>query len=161
MAVSGDVTHEATLCLRVHRKLERGEHVLPVAFDGEFFLPLGWAEPGDGDTTWIILERLPVQPPNDPPSVVGNRSLVGSIRIYFQKLLSPVMGFDYPYPALAAVTLDGAGNVSQEADPEHVRRVVQGANRVLLYIHGIIGETRTMVPTQDWLGSRLPTKLVP
>ncbi len=119
-----------------------------MAFDGEFFLPLGRAERAAGDTTRIVLERLPGPPPEHLPApLINKRSLFGSIRIYFQKVLSRVVGFDYPYPVLADVTLDTAGNPSQEADPECVRALVAGAKRILLYIHGIIGETRTMVPS--------------
>jgi pimeloyl-ACP methyl ester carboxylesterase len=148
VADPGAITPDTPLCLLVHQKLEEGEHVLPVAFDGEFFLPLGRAERANGDMTRIILERLPgPAPENLPAPLVDKRSLFGSIRIYFQKVLSQVVGFDYPYPVLAAASLDTTGNPSQNADAERVCSLVSGAKRILLYIHGIIGETRTMVPS--------------
>lgn len=144
----GAVTPEAPLRLRVNQKLEKGEHILPVAFDGEFFLPLGRAERGAGDTTTIVLERLPGPPPDDLPlPLIDKRSVFGSIRIYFQKILSRAAGFDYPYPILAATSFTDAREVVQEADVERVRALVAGANRILLYIHGITGDTRTMVPS--------------
>ena len=53
------VTPEAPLRVTVPLALQANEHVLPVAFDGEFFLPLGRVESRSADATVIALDRLP------------------------------------------------------------------------------------------------------
>ena len=77
----GTVTPESPFRLEVGRPLGDDEHVLPVAFDGEFFLPLGHSE-RHGGTTRIILERLPDATAADSrPERAGTRSVQGSVRI--------------------------------------------------------------------------------
>jgi hypothetical protein len=73
------VTPENPIKLLVNRSLSLDEHILPVAYDGEFFLPLGKAKNINGKTE-ITIERL-------PKSTVSSGSLQGSIKILFQKLL--------------------------------------------------------------------------
>ena len=131
------VTPDQPLILHTDTPLLPGEQVLPVAFDGEFFLPLGHARTRYGQTE-IILERLP-----DPTSR-GERDLVGSIRILFQKFVSQALKLDFPYPLLRAATVDDQGHVTYSR-PDEVRAQVERANRILLYVHGIIGDTVGMV----------------
>ncbi|MEN2744950.1 caspase family protein, partial [Sinomonas halotolerans] len=45
----GSVTPEQPLIVRLDRPLAPGEHVLPFAWDGEFYLPLGFARPAPAD----------------------------------------------------------------------------------------------------------------
>jgi pimeloyl-ACP methyl ester carboxylesterase len=127
--------------------LADGESILPVAFDGEFYLPLGHAVRKDKDTTQIVLDRLPSPRDDLPAPLVNARSLFGSIRIFFQKVLNRVVGFEYDYPVLAAVTFDADGEPLYEGNREAIKKLVARANRIVLYIHGIIGETSTMVPS--------------
>jgi hypothetical protein len=81
--------------LVVHSQVVLGsdEHVLPVAFDGEFFLPLGYTI-HRGDGCEIVLESLPA------PTTHGGRDLKGSIRIFFQKIISQPLGLNFPYRSL-------------------------------------------------------------
>ncbi|HHP7231629.1 MAG TPA: caspase domain-containing protein, partial [Xenococcaceae cyanobacterium] len=67
------VTQDAPLTLLVNQSLEEGEYLLPISYDGEFFLPLGRGVK-QGDKIKIQLERLP-QP------TTSSRSLGGSIKI--------------------------------------------------------------------------------
>jgi hypothetical protein len=129
------VTPEQPLRLQVETALGTDEHVLPVGYDGEFFLPLGYGVTRDGRTE-IAIERLP------PPESV--RDLKGSIRIFFQKVISKHLGLEYKYPLLAATNLAEDGEVTNTVDADQVQEQVQQAQRVLLCIHGIIGDTRGM-----------------
>jgi pimeloyl-ACP methyl ester carboxylesterase len=133
------VTPEAPLKLLVSQPLAEGEHLLPVAYDGEFFLPLGQGKRVDNNTTEITLERLP-EPVSD-----GKRSLHGSIRIFFQKVLSEKLGLEFEYPILAAVDVTEDETASSEKDIEKVKERVAKAERIVLYIHGIIGDTQSLV----------------
>jgi pimeloyl-ACP methyl ester carboxylesterase len=134
------VTTDAPLLLRIEQPLAEDEQILPLGFDGEFFLPLGLARSDDGATE-IRLERLPAP-------VIGVRSLTGSIRIMFQKIVTErvgkYIGWQNPYPILAAAYVAADGKLTYWPQPADVKARVAAADRVLLYIHGIIGDTRGM-----------------
>jgi hypothetical protein len=132
------VTPVYPLRLRAGVALAEGECVLPVAFDSEFFLPLGYAEPLEGVGALLTLERLP------HPVAQRERSLGGAIRIFFQKILSRTIGTRYEYPLIGVAEADGAKQVRYDHDPAHVRARVAQASRILLLLHGIIGDTRAM-----------------
>lgn len=134
------VTPQQPLKLSVNTLLSEGERVLAIAHDGEFFLPLGMGQT-TGDTTEITLERLP-----DPISE-GERSLTGAIRIFFQKVVSEKLGLEFPYPILAAVDVNADETVNYARELEQVKQRVAQAKRIVLYIHGIIGDTESMVPS--------------
>jgi pimeloyl-ACP methyl ester carboxylesterase len=136
------VTPEEPLRLRVGMHLAKDEHVLPVGFDGEFFLPLGHARSTDTGME-IEIQRLPRQEAADEvrPNV---RDLGGSIRIFFHKVAGKMLGVDYPYPLLSSTDLSESGEVDYTHDAERIRERVEQASRILLLVHGIIGDTRGM-----------------
>lgn len=68
------------------------------------------------------------------------RSLRGSIKIFFEKVICEKLGLGFRYPTLRL--LDAGFNYS--GDLEDVRRHVSKAQQILLYIHGIIGDTKEM-----------------
>ncbi len=132
------VTPAAPLRLETRVSLSANEQVMPYAWDGDFFLPLGHSEATAGGGTEIVIERLPT------PTERGKRSLTGSIRIFFQKVICHVLGRQFQYPILAATDLDaskGKEEVVYERDRAKVGERVANAKRVLLLIHGIIGDT--------------------
>ena len=138
-ASAASVTAQQPLILQVDQPLAEDEFVLPVAFDGEFYIPLGRGQSMQGRTE-IHLDRL-----TDPLSE-GKRSLGGSIRIFFRKLICNQLGLEFPYPILAAVQLGPEGQPIYEADVTKVRERVRRASRIVLFLHGIIGDTRSIVP---------------
>ncbi len=133
------VTPDEPLRVDVPVSLRGEEHVVPVAFDGEFFLPLGRVESRSGNRAVIALDRLPAP-------VAASRSLGGAIKIFFQKVISKVAKLDFPYPILAAADVAPDGAVTPVRDDVEVRDRVAKARRILLLVHGIIGETATMAP---------------
>jgi hypothetical protein len=132
------VTPEAPLKLLVPLALAPGESVLAVGYDGEFFLPLGRAEASASGTTEIILERL------SAPTSGGKKSLAGSIKIFFQKVVGPCVGRPSEYPILALAEVDSDDRVHYIKEIDNVGRRVAAANKILLYVHGITGDTREM-----------------
>jgi hypothetical protein len=134
------VTPTAPLRLTVPLTLDANEHVLPIAYDGEFFLPLGQIESRSADSTVIALDRL-------PKPVVDSRSLSGAIKIFFQKVISRKVGLDFPYPLLGAADVAADGTVTPIRETSQIRARVSEANRILLFVHGIIGDTQSMVPS--------------
>jgi hypothetical protein len=131
------VTRDNPLCVTIPRPMVPGEHILPVAFDGEFYLPLGRAESAGGETR-VILDRLP------SPTEAQTRSLGGALRILFQKVIARAFGTAYRYPILAAADVRDDFQVRYEPDPDAVRARVAEARRIALFVHGIIGDTREM-----------------
>ena len=133
------VTRQNPLKLSVEQKLEEGEYVLPISFDGEFYIPLGLGKTKD-NTTEITIERL-----TDPISQ-GQRSLGGSIRIFFRKVFAKKLGLDFPYPILSAVSYKDKDKPEYIAKVEDVAANVKSANKIILFLHGIIGDTQSIVP---------------
>ncbi len=139
VADSSAVTAQTPLRITIPVALDGAEHVLPVAYDGEFFLPLGRVESRSATSTSIVLDRL-------PPPLVDSRSLSGAIKIFFQKVVSRVAKVDFPYPILGVADVAPDGTVVATGDPFQVRQRVAKAKRIALFVHGITGDTRSMVP---------------
>lgn len=118
-----------------------GDVVLALSYDGEDHLILGSGGTRNGKTV-VTIGRLP------HPMKNRSRSLGGSIRILFQKLSAPVLGKEYKYPLLAEAAWDAQGKVTYGMDLAQVRARVAKARRIVVFVHGIIGDTRAM-------GSRL------
>jgi len=143
------VTPENPLIVETATRMRDDEYVLPIAYDGEFYLPLGYGTTQNGKTQ-IVIERL------TEPVSEGNRSVTGSIRIFFQKIITTKLGGKFEYPLLAAVDLENSEDFSNSSDsPEVVyvkdveavkARVVQAKN-IAIYIHGIFGDTASMLPS--------------
>ncbi|MGB7251123.1 MAG: caspase family protein, partial [Phormidesmis sp.] len=155
------VTPEQPLRIETDIPLAEGEYLLPVAYDGEFYLPLGYGKTKAGKTQ-IVIERL------TEPISEGNRSVQGSIRIFFQKVVVKKIGaqlaqhlgvaFEYPLLAIAQLkeTISGSGTetvaesgaeVVYLRDLDDIKRKISQANTIALYIHGIFGDTESMLPS--------------
>jgi pimeloyl-ACP methyl ester carboxylesterase len=133
------VTPQQPLVLTVEKELGANEVVLPIAFDGEFFQPLGRGEAKDGKTE-IRIERL------IHPLEQKTKSLGGSIRIFFQKVVAQKLGLDFPYPILAVVDHDAEEKPIYIGEAATVEARVADASRIILFLHGIIGDTQSIVP---------------
>ncbi|MEM6754264.1 MAG: caspase family protein, partial [Cyanobacteria bacterium P01_C01_bin.38] len=137
------VTPENPIKLLVDKQLSLDEYLLPIAYDGEFFLPLGKAKTVNGRTE-IILERL-------PEPTVDSRSLQGSIKILFQKVVyesaGKRLGFNFEYPLLRIANVSKRGRVTYNINANEIKTKVAEANKILLYIHGIIGDTESLLPS--------------
>ncbi|MCA0032654.1 caspase family protein [Mesorhizobium sp. B263B2A] len=136
---AASVTTEAPLRFRVATSLAPGEHVLPYAWDGEFYLPLGIGRPVDGALE-IELRQIPVF----STAADVERGIVSSLRILFQKIVSPYLAVGYDYPHLAAVSFNAKDQPVYETDVTLARGKVGQAQRILLYVHGILGDTLGM-----------------
>lgn len=153
------VTKENPLKLVVNQSLADNEHLIPFAYDGEFFLPLGRGFKTSENKTEITLERL-TQP---IPLSINSRSLQNSIKIFFEKVVSDVIGRPFAYPILAVANVDEQDKVTYEAEHQKVTAQVAQAKKIVLYIHGIIGDTESMIPsikhaTVEVNGQQLPLR---
>ena len=156
------VTAEQPLIIETEMPLGEGEYILPIAYDGEFYLPLGYSREKDGKAQ-IVIERL------SEPVSEGSRSIQGSIRIFFQKViaqklgdsLSKTIGVIFEYPLLAAAQIEraasdstanpasGSTKVVYSRELESIKAKVAQAQTIALYVHGIFGDTESMLPSLE------------
>jgi uncharacterized caspase-like protein len=150
------VTSEQPLKLQLAGTLEQNETLLAIAFDplSQMWLPLGMAtsaNAADGSeysseysseygSVDMALERLP------EPTGTGDRSVGSAIRILFHKFIASKLNLSDPYPLLRVVNrqkLLASGQVEYSANGDlvAVKTAVSAAQRVLLLVHGIIGDT--------------------
>ncbi|WP_071192219.1 caspase family protein [Trichormus sp. NMC-1] len=131
------VTPNNPIKLVVDKSLASDEHILPIAYDGEFFIPVGKAKEVNGKTE-ITLERL-------PEPTIDSRSLQGSIKILFQKLLSPIFKKEFTYPLVRIAEVSSNGRVYYQDNKQFIKSKVDESKKILLFIHGIIGDTESLV----------------
>lgn len=131
------VTKQSPLVVHLPTSCAEGDVVLPVGFDGEDFLILGRGTAATGGGTRVEITTLP------HPVQQRKRSLFGSIRIVFQKFTAKLLGKEFKYPLLAGVRWDGR-DPQYEHEMAKITAQVQAASRVVLFVHGIIGDTRAM-----------------
>jgi Caspase domain len=149
-----EVTREQPLRLRLHVPVDDDDLVLAVAREDDLFLPLGVGTRRRGAVE-LDLQRLPAGVPENQ----ATRGLGRSLHIFFQKLAGRRLGIDSGWPrlSLARTTASpdpgGRPAVDLDHDPARVEAAVSRAGRVLLVIHGIFGDSRTMLPAlHDTLG---------
>ncbi|GAA6619573.1 caspase family protein [Scytonema sp. NUACC26] len=132
------VNKDTPLKIVLDKGLAEDEYLLPFAYDGEdkFFLPLGRGKSTENGKTEIVLERLP------KPST-SSRSLQGSIKIFLEKVAHQKFGTPYSYPRLCSVVnVDDKDKVTYEGDKEKIKAQVAQAQKIILFIHGILGTTQ-------------------
>lgn len=125
------------MILHLNRTLDDREFVFPMGYDQEtgLYYPLG-VTTQDGE---VHIETLPDASPT------GTRSLGGSIKIFFQKVLAKA-GLQYSYPQLAMAVFEdeNSEDFKYETDSGSLQEAVANANSIALFIHGIIGDTLEM-----------------
>ncbi len=136
-----NVNAENPLKIKLNLSLEENERIFPFGYDPETktYYPLG--QPDD-EMNIINVEELP------EAEEVVTRGLGRSLKIYLQKVVyQKIFKKEFKYPILAAATVDKQQNVSHETDYEIIKSKVEDAstNRILIFIHGIIGDTSDQV----------------
>ncbi|MEL7532078.1 MAG: caspase family protein [Bacteroidota bacterium] len=105
------------------------EAIMPFTFDGEFFLPVGVPRSGDTEdgTQTFDIHHLPEEKQK-------TRSLGKALKLYFLKTaLSKTVN------QLRRVIYLKDGEI--ERTEEGLSEAIAGANKILLVVHGIIGDT--------------------
>lgn len=122
---------ENPLKVRLDMKLGPNEVLIPMVRDGAHLLPAGdfWRD-ADG-STHVEISQVPAP-------LVDQRSLTCALRMYFFK----AVGIDH-INRLRLASFDGGGRASYATDG--MVTAVKAASRVLVVIHGIIGDTRGML----------------
>ncbi len=138
------VTPDSPIIVSLDEALNPNERILAVAHDGEFFFPLGFGQSENGKTE-IKIEGLCNPQPVDPTE----RKFSQAIQMCLRKILLTNSGQKSSYAWLrkAQVKSDGTVDFTDREDLETVKTAVADANKIILYIHGIIGDTESMIPS--------------
>lgn len=135
-SASPGVSPENPLLVTIPAQIDADESIIAVAFDGVDWMVVGRVRTRQANGVEMAIGNLP------PQIIPGQRDLWGSVKIMFRKLVGKPLGLPYTWPRLAVATVDPAGKAVYEND---VAAQLRTAKRVLLYVHGIIGDTRGMV----------------
>jgi pimeloyl-ACP methyl ester carboxylesterase len=135
------------LQIEIRQKLNANEALLPFAFDGEHVLPCGQVTRRDDGDTQVTLDHLP-ETPSD------RRSVGGSLKLYFFKTY--LKNNDVNRLRWIKFKKDGSWEYHKDEknDEDTVRGQVAAAERVLLLVHGWIGDTEGMAAGVSALGLR-------
>lgn len=118
------------LRLELREPLDEQSALVPMAFDGEFLLPVGRATRTEVGTVAVEIDHLPEE-------ATRSRSIGQALKLYFIKATKGT-------PALHVQrVIYGPGDTCEQTD-EGLEQAVAQAERILLVIHGIIGNTEEM-----------------
>jgi hypothetical protein len=138
------ITPENPLIINVDQPLDEKTQILPYSYNGEFYLPLGYAKQA-GNQTQIIIQHLP----DDVTDFGGSsdKSLGKSLKVFFQQVLFDQLTFGEDQNMIGSPVFDEYDNtrvINAITDTGILKDNIQQADKILLYIHGIIGETQSM-----------------
>ncbi|MBE9008647.1 caspase family protein [Pseudanabaenaceae cyanobacterium LEGE 13415] len=131
------VTPASPLKLLVDTPLAPNEQLIAIAHDGEFFLPLGSGQTLADGRTEITVTQL-------PDTASDSRSVGGAVRMFFHKIVTESLGLESEYPQFAIAQVNPDESVTYIKDQELVKARIAQSNRLVLYVHGITGDTRNM-----------------
>lgn len=123
---------EEPLQIEIHQSLGPNEALLSFSFDGEHVLPCGQVTRESDELTVVTLSELPPAAPSD------RRSLGSALKLYFFKVYLK----NNDVNRLRWVEFKPDGSWAYREDD--VAGKVAAAQRVLLLVHGIIGDTEGM-----------------
>ena len=148
---SDSLSPEAPLVLEFPGTLLENEELLPLVYhtseEGSWLLPVGFSRQSN-DKIQIVIEHSPISD-NKSTDHGQDRGLLNSLKVYFQKLTYkhilnddidqqvlgiPQFAADEPFQLINSVT-----------DQTVISEQVASADSVLIFIHGIIGETKTFI----------------
>jgi len=138
------VKPDSPMIISVNQPLQPNERILAVAHDGQFYFPLGIGQ-AKNDKTEIKIEYL-----CDPQGLNSDeREISQAIQLCFRKVVLDNLGRKSSYAWLRKATVNGDGTVSytDKEDVDSVKAAVAKAKNIVLYIHGIIGDTESMIPS--------------
>ncbi|MCC5946207.1 MAG: caspase family protein [Bernardetiaceae bacterium] len=135
--IQGDVSETNPLRLKMNQGLlNEDEIMLPMALDGDTLIPIGISN--EEDPSVVEIQNL-------PETSSSSRSLGRALKFCLYKVSSkltkmPPTGFF----KLCAIDYDEAGKPIYVEDRKEVAARVAKAEKILLFVHGIIGNTSEM-----------------
>ena len=132
--------HENPLEIEIFEKTDEDEIILPVAFDGNNFVIVGDSF-NEGDHSVVQIKDLPDVDPNGAlKEEAADRSMFKALKMAFFKL--KLKKDESTYFKLRWVEYMNDGSVERHSDD--VQSKINNANKILLVLHGIIGDTESI-----------------
>jgi hypothetical protein len=113
--------------------------IIPLGLDPDtgLYYPLGFVD----EANKVHIQQLPAPTPDS--GAITAKSVWGSVKIYFRKVVSDWFGLPNPYPKLGSPNFL-TGQLKYEYDKTELKKKVAKANTILLMVHGIIGDTKSI-----------------
>ncbi|MBD2440461.1 caspase family protein [Nostoc sp. FACHB-110] len=139
------VTPKSPIVISSEHSLKPEEGILALAHDGDFWLPVGYSMPKeDGKTgTEIEIQHLVRRSNNDTQD--GDRKISEALSLCFLKVVAPSK--ESAWLRKATPNSDGTVSFTPKKDLESVKKAVAQAEHIVLFIHGILGDTESMIPS--------------
>ncbi len=137
-----EALQENPLALNIQQDLTDAETIIPVTFDGEFIIPVGTSEKLADGSVDLKINHLPTY--EDTNRAKKSRSLG---RAAWFGLLKLARFDDDAYFKLRKVYYKKGKAKRTRLRKSHVRN----ADKILLVIHGIIGDTKGMIKNLEFL----------
>lgn len=134
-ATRQSITPDNPLKLHLGNLQDNDAHVLPVYFDGEDFLPAGYAVKGET----VVLTHIPPAVASTAPDEVQSRGFANAIKLY---IFNKKMGRKEENLGLHAVEVDDKGNVTRKPLPKSFK----AGEKVCLFVHGFTSDSESIVP---------------
>ncbi|MEZ5041984.1 MAG: caspase family protein [Saprospiraceae bacterium] len=126
------------LQIELEDKMQPGEMMIPVTFDGEFILPFGEVKETPDGRPMISIDHLPAQVDD------GRRSVGRALKFV---LLKTVFKDRFDVFKLRWVDYSVSKNRRKTTN---LKDKVAAANKILLLVHGIIGDTKFMADQAEF-----------
>ena len=144
--VKGELSYETPLKINM-KNVNDDETVIPFGYDPEngIYIPLGLM---DNAGVVHIHQLPPMENINDTRGLLD--TLGNSLKIYFKKIIQPITG-NYEYPMLQMATFkDDSDGFIYENDINKIKEAVTKANKIILFVHGLIGNTSDQPKTVQY-----------
>lgn len=133
-----DQLKEQPLQIELDEKMEEGEMIIPVTFDGEFILPFGEVKETADHRPMISIDNLPAQVDD------GRRSVGRALKFVLLKTV-----FKDKFDVFKLRWVDYSVK-KRKRKTDGIKDKVANANKILLLIHGIIGDTKFMAEEAEF-----------
>jgi pimeloyl-ACP methyl ester carboxylesterase len=133
-AVTGAVSKANPLKIKFLTPTKPDELLVPLGYDKEsgLYLPLGSANTEES----LLIENLPSESPT------GERGFGSSFKIFLKKMIVKPLTGEFDYPLLQVVNYsDNPEIFTYGTDKEDLKKRVEAAKKIVLFIHGFAGST--------------------
>jgi pimeloyl-ACP methyl ester carboxylesterase len=136
--IEGKLSEANPLKIKV-KNVGKEDHVIALQYDEKsgLYFPVGRSVDGVIHIT---------NTPKNEVEVVNTRSLLGTAKILFQKLIVSKLTGEYEYPLLrmAQFSSNQDENFTYINDAKAIESAIESAENIVLFVHGIIGDTTEM-----------------
>ena len=133
--------------MTIHQELAENEFILPITFDGEFIVPVGDVDKDADGNTQVKISELPNVETTTDPDAEQSRSAVRAFKLAFMKLALKKSGKSLFM--LRKGDWDEEGNFAYDEEADLVAEVAK-AKKIMMFVHGIIGETESSVKEMEF-----------